>query len=115
MKFLQSDDSNVKRQLAKKSGNDEANPACEAGDSIKPGVERSGTPRRCNEPRMLIGGPNGAGAILNLHPNTLRSQMKRLGIQRGVTPFRERCPVHPFGSGNSLNPPQIISFLVCCL
>jgi formate hydrogenlyase transcriptional activator len=30
----------------------------------------------------LISGPNGAGAILNVHPNTLRSQMKRLGIRR---------------------------------
>jgi formate hydrogenlyase transcriptional activator len=30
----------------------------------------------------LISGPNGAGAILNLHPNTLRSLMGRLGIRR---------------------------------
>ena len=30
----------------------------------------------------LISGPSGAGAILNLHPNTLRSLMKRLGIHR---------------------------------
>lgn len=30
----------------------------------------------------LISGPNGAGAILDLHPNTLRSLMDRLGIRR---------------------------------
>jgi formate hydrogenlyase transcriptional activator len=32
----------------------------------------------------LISGPNGAGAILKLHPNTLRSRMKRLGIHRSA-------------------------------
>jgi formate hydrogenlyase transcriptional activator len=32
----------------------------------------------------LINGPNGAGAVLNLHPNTLRSWMKRLGIRRAT-------------------------------
>ncbi len=30
----------------------------------------------------VISGPSGAGAILNLHPNTLRSLMNRLGIRR---------------------------------
>lgn len=30
----------------------------------------------------VISGPNGAGAILDLHPNTLRSLMCRLGIRR---------------------------------
>jgi formate hydrogenlyase transcriptional activator len=30
----------------------------------------------------VIEGPNGAALILNLHPNTLRSRMKKLGIQR---------------------------------
>ena len=30
----------------------------------------------------LISGPNGAAAILKLHPNTLRSRMKKLGISR---------------------------------
>lgn len=32
----------------------------------------------------LISGPNGAGAVLDLHPNTLRSLMDRLGIRRAV-------------------------------
>jgi hypothetical protein len=35
-------------------------------------LERSG---------WVISGPNGAGAILNVHPNTLRSLMNRLGIR----------------------------------
>lgn len=32
----------------------------------------------------VISGPRGAGAILDLHPNTLRSLMSRLGIQRAL-------------------------------
>jgi len=32
----------------------------------------------------VISGPKGAGAILNLHPNTLRSLMNRLGIRRSM-------------------------------
>jgi transcriptional regulator with GAF, ATPase, and Fis domain len=31
----------------------------------------------------VIDGPRGAALILNLHPNTLRSRMKKLGISRG--------------------------------
>ena len=30
----------------------------------------------------IIDGPHGAAKILNLHPNTLRSRMKKLGIVR---------------------------------
>jgi len=32
--------------------------------------------------RWVINGPRGAAKILNLHPNTLRSRMERLGIRR---------------------------------
>jgi formate hydrogenlyase transcriptional activator len=32
----------------------------------------------------VISGPNGAGAVLELHPNTLRSLMSRLGIRREI-------------------------------
>lgn len=32
--------------------------------------------------KWRISGPDGAGAILNIHPNTLRSRMKKLGIER---------------------------------
>jgi formate hydrogenlyase transcriptional activator len=35
----------------------------------------------------VIEGPNGAALILNLHPNTLRSRMKKLGIQRSHYTF----------------------------
>ena len=30
----------------------------------------------------VIEGPKGAAKLLNLHPNTLRSRMKKLGIKR---------------------------------
>jgi formate hydrogenlyase transcriptional activator len=32
-----------------------------------------------------IEGPKGAAVLLGLHPNTLRSRMRKLGIQRPVT------------------------------
>ena len=32
----------------------------------------------------VISGPSGAGAILDIHPNTLRSLMNRLGIRRAL-------------------------------
>jgi formate hydrogenlyase transcriptional activator len=38
----------------------------------------------------VISGPNGAGAILNVHPNTLRSLMNRLGIRHQVVPRARR-------------------------
>jgi len=34
------------------------------------------------ESRWVIDGPRGAARILNIHPNTLRSRLKRLGIVR---------------------------------
>jgi transcriptional regulator with GAF, ATPase, and Fis domain len=33
----------------------------------------------------VIEGPAGEAKILNLHPNTLRSRMKKLGVQRPAT------------------------------
>jgi formate hydrogenlyase transcriptional activator len=30
----------------------------------------------------IVAGPEGAARILALHPNTLRSRMKKLGVQR---------------------------------
>jgi len=45
-------------------------------------VQRRHILRVLEKTGWLISGPNGAGAILNIHPNTLRSLMKRLGIQR---------------------------------
>jgi formate hydrogenlyase transcriptional activator len=38
----------------------------------------------------IISGPNGAGAILDVHPNTLRSLMSRLGIRPGTSPLAQR-------------------------
>ena len=32
--------------------------------------------------RGVVEGPRGAASILDLHPNTLRSRMKKLGIER---------------------------------
>jgi len=37
----------------------------------------------------VISGPNGAGAMLNVHPNTLRSLMNRLGIRRATDPVSQ--------------------------
>jgi transcriptional regulator with GAF, ATPase, and Fis domain len=34
--------------------------------------------------RGVIEGPRGAARLLGLHPNTLRSRMKRLGIHRAA-------------------------------
>ena len=45
-------------------------------------VERSHILTVLNKTDWIISGPNGAAAILDLHPNTLRSRMKKLGIQR---------------------------------
>ncbi len=37
------------------------------------------TLEQCN---WVVEGPRGAAAVLGLHPNTLRSRMKKLGIRR---------------------------------
>ena len=36
------------------------------------------------ETNWVIEGPKGAAQVLNLHPNTLRSRLKKLGIQRAA-------------------------------
>jgi formate hydrogenlyase transcriptional activator len=45
-------------------------------------VERQHILNVLNKTDWLVSGPNGASVILDLHPNTLRSRMKKLGIQR---------------------------------
>ncbi len=45
-------------------------------------VEREHIVRTLAQVGWVIDGPSGAARILNLHPNTLRSRMKRLGIIR---------------------------------
>jgi formate hydrogenlyase transcriptional activator len=47
-------------------------------------VERSHILQVLQETRGIIEGPRGAAQILKLHPNTLRSRMKKLGIERPV-------------------------------
>lgn len=45
-------------------------------------VERAHILQVLKETQGVIEGPRGAARILNLHPNTLRSRMKKLGIER---------------------------------
>jgi PAS domain S-box-containing protein len=45
-------------------------------------VERAHILQVLQDTRGVIEGPRGAARILNLHPNTLRSRMKKLGIER---------------------------------
>lgn len=51
-------------------------------ESTMHGVERDHILNVLKQTRGVIGGPRGAAAILDLHPNTLRSRMKKLGIGR---------------------------------
>ncbi|MBI5863512.1 MAG: sigma 54-interacting transcriptional regulator [Planctomycetes bacterium] len=53
-------------------------------DSTLMAVEREHILATLARTRWVIDGPSGAAQILNLHPNTLRSRMKRLGISRQV-------------------------------
>jgi hypothetical protein len=39
-----------------------------------------------------VGGGGGAGEILGVHPNTLRSRMKKLGIVRPTPKTQENAP-----------------------
>jgi formate hydrogenlyase transcriptional activator len=65
----------------------EVTPERESTDSLEE-VQRQHILQVLEKTGWLISGPNGAGAILNIHPNTLRSLMQRLGIRR--TPRRSR-------------------------
>lgn len=49
----------------------------------------------------LISGPRGAGAILDMHPNTLRSLMQRLGIRRTPRESRELPSARQFSTHHS--------------
>jgi formate hydrogenlyase transcriptional activator len=50
-------------------------------------VERRHILAVLEEVRWIVDGPRGAAKILNLHPNTLRSRMKKLGIERSRGPM----------------------------
>jgi PAS domain S-box-containing protein len=58
-------------------------PSAEAlPESTMQGVERDHILNVLRQTRGVIDGPRGAAKILDLHPNTLRSRMKKLGIGR---------------------------------
>ena len=45
-------------------------------------VERNHILAVLGQTNWVIDGPRGAAAILGLHPNTLRSRLKKLGVSR---------------------------------
>ncbi|HET9568696.1 MAG TPA: sigma 54-interacting transcriptional regulator [Vicinamibacterales bacterium] len=51
-------------------------------------VERSHIVATLLKTGWVVEGPRGAAVLLNMHPNTLRSRIKKLGIRRGTTTFR---------------------------
>jgi len=55
----------------------------ENGDSLEE-IQRQHILRVLEKTDGVISGPRGAGAILDVHPNTLRSLMSRLGIRRAL-------------------------------
>ena len=57
--------------------------ATTAVDGRLESVERQHILSVLRQTNWVIEGPNGAGQVLDLHPNTLRSRMKKLGITRG--------------------------------
>ena len=66
-----------------------AMPEPQSTDSLED-IQRQHILRVLERTGWVISGPNGAGAILNVHPNTLRSLMDRLGIRRQVAPRTRR-------------------------
>ena len=68
-----------------------AGPEAQSADSLED-IQRQHILRVLERTGWIISGPNGAGAILNVHPNTLRSLMDRLGIRRQAVPRTRRGP-----------------------
>jgi formate hydrogenlyase transcriptional activator len=58
-------------------------------DSLE-AIQRQHILRVLERTGWVISGPSGAGAILKIHPNTLRSLMDRLGIRRNAMPRARR-------------------------
>jgi formate hydrogenlyase transcriptional activator len=71
----------------------EAMPEREFRDSLEE-VQREHILRVLEKTGWLVSGPNGAGGILNIHPNTLRSLMQRLGIRRTSREQGQNRPPH---------------------
>src|SRR5262249_50307697 len=65
------------------TGEQESLAETKSGDSLEE-IQRQHILRVLERTGWVISGPNGAGAILDLHPNTLRSLMNRLGIRRAL-------------------------------
>jgi formate hydrogenlyase transcriptional activator len=59
-----------------------ASPAPANSPDALESVERAHIVQVLRQTRGVIEGPRGAAKALNLHPNTLRSRMKKLGIER---------------------------------
>ena len=59
-------------------------------------AEREHILRALDATGWQINGPNGAAAVLKLHPSTLRFRMKRLGLTKisGYTPRTQKTPLH---------------------
>ena len=57
-------------------------PAAQPSANSLESVERAHIVQVLQDTGGIIEGPRGAARILNLHPNTLRSRMKKLGIER---------------------------------
>ena len=62
-------------------------PEPQSTDSLED-IQRQHILRVLERTSWVISGPKGAGAILNVHPNTLRSLMDRLGIRQQAMPRR---------------------------
>ncbi len=58
-------------------------------------VERSYIAATLLKTGWVVEGPNGAARLLNMHPNTLRSRMKKLGLERRATTFRSADITRP--------------------
>jgi formate hydrogenlyase transcriptional activator len=57
-------------------------PAIPAGTGTLEDIERAHIAATLERTGWVVEGPRGAARILDMHPNTLRSRMKRLGLQR---------------------------------
>ena len=71
----------------------EAMPERASTDSLEE-IQRQHIQRVLERTGWVISGPNGAGAVLNVHPNTLRSLMDRLGIRQGSNSPRKQKTRH---------------------
>jgi formate hydrogenlyase transcriptional activator len=59
-----------------------AEPAVPAVTGTLEDIERAHIAATLDRTGWVIEGPRGAARILDMHPNTLRSRMKKLGLQR---------------------------------